>query len=174
MPPSSRAFWIREAGIIRASAGTSKTGNREAPFADRFDRPLGDWSACRAISDNTRPSLFPVACAYAGAASYTSSSIVMVVLIIVMILGRPRKRRPCKSLPPRLQYRPPTPWGSSSAGRAPRSQRGGRGFESLLLRHSSLHLLAGQIRASRAPCRYRQRAAGGASPGSDRPALRAD
>lgn len=46
--------------------------------------------------------------------------------------------------PARARYRPARPgaglwtgpcprWGSSSAGRAPRSQRGGRGFESLLL-----------------------------------------
>ena len=45
------------------------------------------------------------------------------------------KTRPCPRSPRRLQYRPPAPWGSSSAGRAPRSQRGGRGFESLLLHH---------------------------------------
>ena len=30
-------------------------------------------------------------------------------------------------------------WGSSSAGRAPRSQRGGRGFNPLLLHHLSFH-----------------------------------
>jgi hypothetical protein len=35
--------------------------------------------------------------------------------------------------PRRRRYNTRLSWGSSSAGRAPRSQRGGRGFESLLL-----------------------------------------
>ncbi len=48
------------------------------------------------------------------------------------------KARPCPRRPRCVQYRPPAPWGSSSAGRAPRSQRGGRGFESLLLHHFHL------------------------------------
>src|SRR5579863_822773 len=40
--------------------------------------------------------------------------------------------------PSRREYNTRLSWGSSSAGRAPRSQRGGRGFESLLL-HQFTH-----------------------------------
>src|SRR3712207_3516632 len=90
MPSSSRAFWIREAGIIRVPAGTSKTGKREAFRAGRFGPLPEGWRACRAISDSTRPSRLPVACACARAASYTSSARVTVVLIAEMIHLLPR------------------------------------------------------------------------------------
>ena len=63
-----------------------------------------------------------------------------------------KHRRPCPRRPPGVQYRPPAPWGSSSAGRAPRSQRGGRGFESLLLHH---FLFSPANRTGRSPPAFR-------------------
>src|ERR1700680_4411136 len=58
--------------------------------------------------------------------------------------------------PRRRLYNTPLSWGSSSAGRAPRSQRGGRGFESLLLHQFFSYPIRrrGAIAPSASPCRH--------------------
>src|ERR1044072_9647139 len=63
-----------------------------------------------------------------------------------MPLPSGRARRPVIRLGP--------PWGSSSAGRAPRSQRGCRGFESLLPRNSS-NLAGGPLQVTEEWAGYR-------------------
>src|SRR5207247_1224293 len=53
-----------------------------------------------------------------------------------------KQRNACWQAPDRLLELPRCSWASSSAGRAPRSQRGGRGFESPLV-HQNHQCLCG-------------------------------